>query len=152
MPAPNQIPRTRLPIGDLSARVAEFFCYTTGRLAAITAGGNLDTSIVIQADADFILEKLTYYADLAGAAQTSSTMIVPNVTVLLTASGSGQQLMTSAVPIPALFGNGQLPFILPFPKVLPANSQLQISLVSFEAAVTPRLTLNFLGRKVYRLQ
>lgn len=147
-----QIPRTKLPIGNLAERTAEYFCYTTGRLAAITAaGGIIDTSIVIQADSDFILEKLTYEADLAGAAQTSSTEVVPNVTVLLTATGSGQQLMNAPVAISSLFGTGQLPFILPFPKVLPANSQLQINLVSFEAAVTPRITLNFHGRKVYRL-
>jgi len=146
-----QIPQTKLPINDPARRIAEFFTYTTGRLAAIATGATVNTQINIQADADFVLEKLTFSADLAGVAQTFNGMIVPNVSVLLTSSGSASQLMQAAVPIASLFGFGALPFILPYPKVLPANSQLQIQLVSFEAAVTPAITLNFHGRKVYLL-
>lgn len=127
------------------------FVYSTGRLAAISVGATVNASILIQADADFAVEKLTYSADLAGVAQTLSARIVPNVTVLLTASSSGAQMMNNPVPITSLFGEGDLPFILPYPYVLAANSQLQIQLVSFEAAVTPAITLNFIGRKLYRL-
>jgi len=127
------------------------FTYSTGRLAAIATGATVNTSIIIQADADFAVEKLTYYADLAGVAQTSGARIVPNVLVLLTASSSGAQMMNTSAPIPSLFGTGDLPFILPYPYILTANSQLQIQLISFEAAVTPALTLNFIGRKLYRL-
>ena len=132
-------------------RRVEYFDYTTGRLAALAAGANISTQISIQADADFILEKLSYYCDVAGAAQTWQTRVVPNVLVLLTISGSGVQLSSSAVPIPSLFGTGDLPFILPYPRVLPANSVLQINLTSFEAAQSDTLTLNFHGRKVYLL-
>lgn len=133
------------------AKFEEFYTYSTGRLSAITVGGTLTASITIQADSDFVLEKQTYYAHLAGAAQTVSTQVVPNVEVMLTATGSGQNLMSANVPIYAIFGTGGLPFILPFPRVLPANSVLQISLTSFEAANTPIITLNFMGRKRYRL-
>jgi hypothetical protein len=140
-----------LPLSNLKDRVQEFFTYTTGRLAAIGVGATINTVINIQAEADFILEKLTYSADLAGVAQTWNGLIVPNVTVLLTATGSGNQLMNAALPLTGLFGSAFLPFILPYPRVLRANSQLQIQLVSFEAAVTPLITLNFHGRKVYNL-
>ena len=127
------------------------FVYTTGRLAALAPAAVLNTSIIIQADADFAIEKLTYAADIAGATQTVSSRTVPNFTVLLTASSSGAQMMNNPVPVSSLFGEGDLPFILPFPYILNANSQLQIQLVSFEAAVSPLLTLNFIGRKLYRL-
>jgi len=71
---------------------------------------------------------------------------------LLTASGSGQQLMNTPVPLGSLFGSGQLPFILPYPRVMRANSQLQIQIVNFDAAViTAQITLNFHGRKIYNL-
>jgi hypothetical protein len=139
-------------IPNLPERRQEYFNYSTGRLAAITVGATVNTSIIIQADADFLVEKLTYYADLAGVAQTYSARIVPNVTVLITASSSGVQIMNNPVPIPSMFGEGDLPFILPSPRLLGANSQLQIQLVSFEAAVTPAITLNFHGRKLYMLE
>lgn len=132
------------------AKWEEFYCYGTGRLSAITAGGTLTTSITIQADSDFVIEKTTYYAHLAGAAVTVNTTVVPNVEVMLTATGSGQNLMSASVPIYAIFGTGGLPFIWPFPRLLVANSVLQISLTSFEASVTPVLSLNFHGRKRYR--
>lgn len=134
-----------------SDKLMRAFIYTTGRLAAIATGATVNTSIVIQADADFALEKLTYSADIAGATQTNSTRTVPNVSVLLTASSSGAHMMNNAAPISGVFGTGDLPMILPYPYILNANSQLQITLVSFEAAVTPSITLNFIGRKLYRL-
>jgi hypothetical protein len=131
-------------------RKQQEFTYSTGRPGVVLpVGGVQNFFINIQADADFILEKQTYAADLAGAAQTFNTYVVPNVLVLLTSTGSGQQLMSSPVPLASAFGNGFLPNILPYPYVLPANSQLQITLTSFEAVSTPFITLNFVGRKLY---
>jgi hypothetical protein len=134
-----------------ATREERAFIYTTGRLAAIGVGATVNTSIIIQADADFAIERMSYSADLAGVAQTVAARIVPNVTILLTASSSGAQMMNNATPINGIFGMGDLPFILPFPYILSANSQLQIQLVSFEAAVTPQIAINFIGRKLYRL-
>jgi hypothetical protein len=132
-------------------RRQEFFVYSTGRLAALAAGGNSQNSINIQADADFVIEKLTYAADIAGAVVNVSTYPAPNVLVMLLSSGSGQNLFQNPVPLTSIFGTGTLPFILPYPRILPANSQLQVILTSVEAASTPLLTLNFIGRKIYLL-
>ena len=131
-------------------RRQDFFTYSTGRpAAALAPAGVAQLFINIQADADFVIEKLTYAADIAGAAQNIGNLTSPNVLVLLTSTGSGIQLMNIAAPLSSLFGTGTLPFILPYPRVLPANSQLQITLTSFEAAVSPFITLNFVGRKLY---
>lgn len=127
----------------------EFAVYSTGRLAAIAALGTLNPNIAIQANSDFLIEKMTFAADLAGVAQTSGTRIIPNVSVQLQSSGSGNVLFNVQAPIDSLFGTGELPFILPTAYFLPASSNLQITLTSFEAAVTPRITLNFIGRKLY---
>lgn len=126
----------------------EFFVYSTPR-TSLAAGASTTLNIAIQADSDFVIEKTTYNADVAAAATTQSTMILPNWTVMLTISGAGRQLMNTPVPIPGMFGTGQLPFIWTRPYAIPASSQLQIGLVSYEAAATDLVTLNFIGQKIF---
>lgn len=128
----------------------EFYIYSTGRpTAALAAGGQSTQNIQIQADSDFLIEKHSFNADLAGATQTESSRLLPNVSVLLTNTSSGRQLMNLQFPLTGIFGSGELPMILPRQYLLPASSTLQIQLISFEAAVTPFITLNFIGRKIY---
>lgn len=128
----------------------EFFVYTTGRpSAALGVAGTSTVNITIQADSDFLVEKLTYNADAAGATQTDSSRLLPNVHVQIENTGSGRKLMNVQFPLTGLFGYGALPFILPRTYLFPASSTLQILLTSFEAAVTPFITLNFIGRKLY---
>lgn len=128
----------------------EFYVYSTGRpLTGLALLATLNTNIQIQADSDFLIEKLSFNADLAGAALTESGRILPNVQVLLTNTSSGRQLMNIQFPLTGLFGSGELPFILPRQYLLPASATLQIQLVSFEAVSVPFLVLNFIGRKIY---
>lgn len=141
-------PRRMQQVGSQKIR-EEFYVYSTGRLSALATGASLTTNIQIQADSDFVIEKLTYAADLAAAALTFNTQIIPNVSVLLTLTGSGLTLTNVPVPIPSIFGDARLPFILPYPRLLPASSTLQVLLTSYEAASQPSLTLNFIGRKRY---
>jgi hypothetical protein len=130
--------------------IEEPFTYIS-TFTALAVGGNQTVQIPIQADADFKLLATTYQANLAGAVQTASTYQYPNVTVLLTDTGNGRQLMSGATPLTSLFGNGQLPFIWPVPKILAARSSLQVQIFSQEAAVTPIIILSFIGVKLYPL-
>ena len=128
----------------------EFFSYSAGRpAAAIAVGAAQIGNVNIQADSDFIIEKTTFACDVAGATQTLNTMTVPNVNVLLVATSSGRQLMNIALPLASLFGPAWLPFIWPKPYLLHASSTLTHTLTSFEAAVTPFVTLVFHGRKLF---
>lgn len=127
----------------------DFFTYQFPTFASIVAGGNQTQSIIIQADSDFLIEKLTYQADLAGVAQTDSTRPLPNATILITDTGSGRQLSNIAVPITAIFGTGQEPFILPRPKRISARSTIQAVIVSFEAAAVLTIRLSLIGRKIF---
>ena len=127
----------------------DFFVYQFPTFTSLAVGGNQTQSVIIQADSDFIIEKLTYQADLAGVAQNDSTRVIPNVTVLITDTGSGRQLSNIAVPITAIFGTGQEPFILPRPKRIAARSTIQAILVSFEAVSVPTIRLSLIGRKVF---
>lgn len=129
-------------------RLRDFFVYECKTLA-IAVGGNTTDTIQIQADADFILQKLTYQADQAGATQTISTTVVPNVDVQVTDTGSNRQLFFEPIPIPAIFGSGQLPFIVPNPRLFRKTSVIQVNFTSREAAITPNIRLAFIGYKFY---
>jgi len=133
---------------DVTNRRRDFYVYEAA-VAAIAVGGAANDTINIEADSDFILQKLTYYADIAGAAQTHGARIVPNVSIQITDTGSGRQLMQAPIPVAAMFGTGSLPFILPNPRLFMRNSTIQIAFTSFEAVITPDVLLAFIGYKVY---
>lgn len=138
----------RNPLAPLAPLGSDFYVYQVDFLA-LAAGGTGSGGFSIEADARFQLNKLTFFADLAAAAQTDSTRVLPLVTVLVTATGSGRQLSSGAVPVPALFGTGEIPFILPRPKVFAPNSKVTVAVANFSSATTYNLRLSFIGEKLY---
>lgn len=130
-------------------RNRDFFVYEA-RATAIAVGANVTDTIQIQADADFIWQKATYQADDGGASQTDSNRLIPNVLVQITDTGSNRKLFFNPVPIPSVFGTGELPFILTNPRLFMKTSTIQIDFTSFEAVATPTVRLAFIGYKFYR--
>ena len=129
--------------------VLDYFVYTAS-LASLGVGASLSTVVNIENDSSFILDKMAYMVDIAGAAQTESTKIIPLVTVAIQDSGSGRLLQSSAVPISAIAGNGELPFVLPQPRVFTANSTISFTFANESAAEVYRnLRLMLIGRKVF---
>jgi hypothetical protein len=132
--------------------VKDFFTYTTGRLAVGAVGASSTVNLLIQADSNFEVQELTYFADQAAAVTTSGTRVVPNVSVLIVNTGSGMQLMNSAVALGSLFGTNENPMILRQPYTFQAQSVIAITITNFDAAVTNyNLSLNFIGQKIRRL-
>jgi hypothetical protein len=131
-------------------RVKEFFTYQED-FAAIVSGASATGNINIQADSSFVLQKLTFKADIAAATQTANTRVLPNATVVITDTGSGRQLMESAVPITSLFGDGQLPFILPTPRLFAPRSTITVVVANYDAAATYNIQLSFNGYKLYEM-
>lgn len=125
----------------------DFFWFTT-RVAGIAPAATTSTSILLDADADFYLVALSQQADIAGAALTESTDIVPLVTVLITDSGSGYALSNNPVPVSALFGRGREPYRLIRPRVFAAQAQIQFSWTNYSAATTYNITAVLHGYKV----
>ena len=122
--------------------------YTVNFLA-LANGTSANSNINIESSSDFLWVKSMYFADIAAAAFLNSTRPIPNVTVILTDTGSGRQLMNIATPVPAVFGIGSLPFILPRPRLFNANSNINVAVANFDAAVTYNLRLTFMGIKKY---
>lgn len=116
-----------------------------------TAGLNISASVNVPNDADFECRRISYHFDLAAAALTVATAFVPNITLLLTDSGSGRNLMNAAAPLASIaYPEGQPPQDLAWPKIFTRNSTITASLTNFDVAQTTgnvRLTLG--GRKIF---
>ncbi len=133
-------------------RIVRFPFSYNAVFAAIAPAGNQTVNIQIDAAAPFLIVNQTYTAAItAGAAQLSGTYCYPNMSVLMTDTSSNRQMSDVATPITSIFGNGQFPYILPEPKLMAANSVLQVQVTSFEAANSNVIRLTFSGYKLYSL-
>lgn len=118
---------------------------------SIAAAAVNNVNFLVQQDSAFKWMKSAYFADLAGAAVTSSARIVPLATVQIQDGGSGRNLFSAAVPVPSIFGTGDLPFILPIPRRFKPFSQVNATVTNFSAATTySNIRLSLIGTKVFR--
>lgn len=114
---------------------------------ALAPAGSVTDNVNIETDSNFIWQKISYFANLANAAQTESSRVIPLINVQFLDSGSGRNLQNNPLPIPAIAGNGQLPFIMPVPRILRANATLSVTFTNFDAAATYNITLVLSGYK-----
>lgn len=128
--------------------IADLFSYEldfTGLLAGTSASG----SFQIQANTDFRWTKSMFFADIAGAPQTFTGIVIPLITASIVDQGSGQTFMATPVPVPSVFGLGMLPFILPVPRTFKGRSAVSVTVANFSAATTYNLRLTFGGQRLY---
>lgn len=126
----------------------DFFAYTIA-FAALANGEAQQGAIQIQADSDFELTKFTMFADIAEAVQTEATRVLPLVTLQITDTGTGRALFNAPLPIPAIMGDGRIPFILPVPKIFSANASVAVEVTNFSAATEYNLRLSLIGAKIF---
>lgn len=126
----------------------DFFIYGSAAVSVAAAATGNDT-IQVQADAAFELQKLAFFADIAGAVQTESTRVLPLMTIQITDQGSGRQLFSTPQAIPAMMGDGRFPFILPVTKIFSANSAITLNFVNFSVATTYSLRVSLIGSKIF---
>ncbi len=127
----------------------DFFVYEVD-VSALAPATSSTGQFTVQADSDFLLSKLAVMADIAAVNQTASSRVIPLCTLLITDTGSGRNLMNQAVPIPNIFGQGDLPFILPRQRIFVARSVVTITVTNYDAAKTYNLRLSFIGEKGFR--
>lgn len=128
----------------------DFYAYniTIGPLAP---GASAPGSFTVDAAFDFFWVKGTLIAfDNAGAAYDPAFNTAPNLTVTITDTGSGRQMMNAPIPVSGLFGTGPLPFILPTSKLFKARATVTVNVANNDAAVTfANIYLNFLGTQAF---
>jgi hypothetical protein len=103
----------------------------------------------VDASAPFLITHSMMHSDVGGVAVTISTMNWPNATIQLVDTGSNRQLMDIATPLGNIFGTSQFPYYWAEPKLMAANSQMQATITSQEAANTPNIRLTFGGYRLY---
>lgn len=148
-------PQATLPTPNVDAqRYIEgrrmFYVYQTPNISSLAAGGSSTNTIQFDIDSIFCWVRLNAWADIAGAVQTTSSLVLPLVTVQVTDTGSGTNFFNAPVPIPTIAGNAPLPFVLPAPQLIQPAASLQFAFTNFSAATTyANLKLQLIGFKVY---
>lgn len=127
---------------------SEFFFSYGETIAGVASGTSATGQITIQADAAFMWQNLMCIVsdDVAGTLITS-----PNATFQIQDQGSGANIFNEELPLAALSGNGQLPFILPSFRVIVASSTIVINVTNVASTNANTFRFVFAGQKLYQL-
>jgi len=104
----------------------------------------------VQIDSDFVWIKGEYFADIASAGQTDSGRVIPLCTAYVQDTASSYYLSDAPVPLPSLFGIGEIPFILPVPYVFAGGGTIVLNVFNFDAANIYNLRITMTGMKQAR--
>lgn len=129
--------------------IAEDYYIYSIQFEDLASGDTQNGFIQIEADSDFLIQKLAYASFLGGDAVTVQTQDVPLVTTTIVDTGSGRQLMNQPIPIASFFGDGRLPYILPTPKLFTKNSRINVNVFNFGDEDYADLWLSFEGKKIF---
>jgi len=127
----------------------DYFAYAIN-FFGLGAGQAQNGAIQIQSDSDFEAQKLSFFADIAGAPQTADARVLPLVSLQITDTGTGRQIFSTDIPIPATMGDGQIPFILPTTKIFSANASVAFLVTNYAAATAYNVRLVMHGAKLFR--
>lgn len=117
--------------------------------APAAAGGQVQGNFLVDSSSPFMLVSTAFQTDVAGAAVTQSTRPWPNQVVMLQDQSSNRSWMNGAVPVASLFGTGSQPYFWPQPRLIPGNTNVQVTLTNYDAASVPNTRLSFHGYRLY---
>jgi hypothetical protein len=131
----------------------DFYSYTVlVPTASFAAAATYQATISVEADSYFYANALSYCADIAAAALTESTNVIPLATLTILDTGSGRQLMAQPVALGAIAGDGKRPYRLPKPRRFAPTSQIILTFVNYSAATAYNIRFTIHGFKVYAQQ
>jgi len=131
--------------------IRDYFIYTAS-VADLASGISSSDAINIEADSAFIVEKMAQMSDIAGAAQTDASRVIPLVRASIRDTGSGRNLQDEAVDITSMAGDGRLPAILPVPRIFQPRSSIIVTFENYSSATTyANVSLYLIGYKEWLL-
>lgn len=127
-----------------------FYIYQTPNIASLAAAATTTNVIQFDIDSVFVWMRTCVVADIAGAVQTTSSIVIPLATLQITDTGTGTNFFNNAVPLTAIAGDGRLPFVQPTPVMCSPAASFQFTWNNYSAATTyANLRLQLVGFKVY---
>jgi len=121
---------------DPQADGSDIMFYATNVQGLSNAAPNGQSTIQIDSGVDFYWIATTMQADLAGAAQTESGIVIPLVNVLINDTGSRKNLQNIAIPVASIAGFGERPYRLIRPRLFRAASTINFTWTCIAAAST----------------
>ncbi len=115
----------------------------------IAAGGNAALNFLVDTGYDFIWMKSEAFIYDANGLQVS-TLQLPRLTVILQDGSSKQAINDNEVPIAALFGTGQIPYILPVRHRIVGGATFNIQVFNRHNATPFSVDLVFSGSHVFK--
>ncbi len=141
---------TRAQRKGYEVELANPFDYSVN-FAALAFGANATTlNFTVQNDADFLWTGTSYIADIAGAAETLNSLVIPlvNVTFLLVS----EPFQDSETPLIGVAGSAALaPIDLKVPFWIPGGATFKVQARNYSAATTYDLWIAFHGLKYKKL-
>ena len=125
-----------------------FSTYSLGPID-IAAAGTETPTVEFDQNSYFVWLRSTTSADLAGAAQTESSRVIPLVDVQLQDGGSDRDIFKTALRADDVAGIGQIPFVLPTPYLFVPNSTLNAELNNFSVVNYANFRFNLIGYRVF---
>lgn len=129
----------------------DYFWYVTTPANISSVATPQQSVIQIDADSEFLWIATSYSANIAGAALTEATNVIPLVTVQIQDGGSGKFLSNAPMPLSAIAGDGKRPYRLIGPRTFAPNSTINFNWANQVAAgTTYTLSMVLHGIKRYR--
>lgn len=141
--------QTNQPVQDRYA-AKDYFTYGI-RLQTLNAGGQQPGQFTVDAGWDFLWSKATMFAvdDGDAAADGGNNTPAPDLTIIITDTGSGRNLSNIPIPVTSIFGTGQLPFILPTQKLFQARATVAVTVINNGVINYDDVYLNFIGTQLF---
>lgn len=121
--------------------------YLTGTPTALGANASLPLQLQIGSQGDFVIQMLQVTGKQAGAIVAN-----PDIEVSLVDDSSQRVFQNSPTHILNVFGNygtQRVPGVLPYPKLMMANSTLEVTLTDLSGVAWTYVYVAFEGFRVY---
>lgn len=138
------LPQNRQPIAE------DMYTYVL-RVNNVLRGTSKSFALSIEADAYFLLDKISYFIEKAGQAPPlEESRIIGLVDIQITDTGSGRNLMSDTVDLSSIAGHEGLPFIPPARRVFKPSSSVQVIFNNYSTSEDyNRIALYFHGIKYW---
>lgn len=150
MPVSHVLPPVNPFLGLIASSLwpyaKQYYAYELDASPVPLGGGSAQVATQINSDSHFLAEVVTA---VVTSIDNQTVVAAPVMTVQLQNTGDDQNWFQSAVWLTNFAGTAQLPFPLPFPRLLKASSVLTAVFTNFDTgnARTVRLTIH--GFKIY---